>query len=80
MIVHHITADPDSGQVRTENYVVEFEVANDCTAPPQPAAVPDEVLVGSKCDTCPQEACPGDQHPGAAQRACSPTRATPWSS
>ena len=63
MIVHHIVAGPDSGQVRTENYAVEFDVANDCSPPPEPLPFLNQVLVGSKCDTCPQEACPGDSIP-----------------
>jgi len=35
MIVHHIVAGPDSGQLRTENYAVDFDVRNDCPAPPE---------------------------------------------
>ena len=60
MIVHHITAGPDSGQVKTENYAVEFDVRNDCSPPPEPLPFLNEVLIGAACPTCPQQPCPGD--------------------
>jgi len=58
-IDQHVVAGPDSGQVRVEHFVLNFDV-HGCPEPPNPLPYLTDVDVTAYCDTCSQAPCNDD--------------------